>query len=270
MAKNSNKQHKAAIHPGAYMHSFITMRETLMIKVAGAIAERGWTQRQAAQFLGVSQPRVSDLVTGKAGKFTIDTLILWLLALGKEVCVVTDAIDKTFSTTQTDELVEFYTRAIAIDPQNVGAYMNRGDAYREGKHFDLAIGDYTRAIELEPTRPGPRNQRALAYRNSGQLKAALQEATAMIQKWPDYSGGYGQRAATCVLLEDYDQALIDYSADIALEPERPGAYWNRASIYEHLGEYDKAIADYDKVIALHPTPEFARQARVALMEKRSH
>jgi len=268
MAKKGEKQQKASVHPGAYLHSFMTMREHLLINVAKAIDERSWTQRQAAQFLGVSQPRISDLMRGKSGKFTIDTLIQWLLALGKEVKVVTNVQDRSNAAANNDA-IEFYTRAIAMDPKNVGAYMNRGDTFSEGKQFDLAIGDYTRAIELDPTRPGPRNQRALAYQKSGQIKAALQEATEMIEKWPDYSGGYAQRAAACALLEDYDQALIDYTTDIALEPDRPGAYWNRATVYEHLGEYDKAIADCDKVIELHPNPEFARQAKSALMQKRS-
>lgn len=35
----------------------------------------GMTQVQAAQFLGVSQPRVSDLSRGKIGLFTIDALV---------------------------------------------------------------------------------------------------------------------------------------------------------------------------------------------------
>jgi predicted XRE-type DNA-binding protein len=39
------------------------------------IERRGLTQRQAASLLGVTQPRVSDLVRGRLDLFSLDTLI---------------------------------------------------------------------------------------------------------------------------------------------------------------------------------------------------
>lgn len=47
--------------------------------------ENGWTQSEAAQRLGVTQPRVSDLLRGKLSKFSLDTLVNMLAALGEEV-----------------------------------------------------------------------------------------------------------------------------------------------------------------------------------------
>lgn len=40
------------------------------------------TQQQAADKMGVTQPRVSDLVRGKMDRFTIDMLVNMLSALG--------------------------------------------------------------------------------------------------------------------------------------------------------------------------------------------
>src|SRR5208283_3828502 len=140
-----------AIHPGTYILQVMEIRERLMVQVAASFHERRWTQAQAAAYLGVSQPRVSDLMRAKGGKFTIDMLIQWLLALGKDVSVVVggDAINKSSSGLKPDraaeaqEAIGFFTGAIGLDPKNVGAYMNRGDKYMELKQFDLAIGDYT-------------------------------------------------------------------------------------------------------------------------------
>jgi len=39
------------------------------------IDARGLTHAQAAERLGVTQPRVSDLVRGKIDRFSIDTLV---------------------------------------------------------------------------------------------------------------------------------------------------------------------------------------------------
>ena len=39
------------------------------------IKAAGWTQKQAAEHLGVSQPRISDLMRGKISLFSIDSLV---------------------------------------------------------------------------------------------------------------------------------------------------------------------------------------------------
>lgn len=50
-------------------------RSTLMMSLAEAIRQQGMTQAQAANLLGVTQPRVSDLMRGKVNLFSLDTLI---------------------------------------------------------------------------------------------------------------------------------------------------------------------------------------------------
>ena len=46
-----------------------------------------FTQSEAAELLNVSQPRVSDLMRGKIGRFSVDTLITMLGRAGKTVTV---------------------------------------------------------------------------------------------------------------------------------------------------------------------------------------
>src|SRR6266576_5721110 len=50
-------------------------RSELMIELSELIRKRKLTQAQAAKLCGVSQPRVSDLMTGKIGFFSIDLLL---------------------------------------------------------------------------------------------------------------------------------------------------------------------------------------------------
>ena len=50
-------------------------RSELMMNLAQTIREQGMTQAQAAELFGVTQPRVSDLMRGKANLFSLDTLI---------------------------------------------------------------------------------------------------------------------------------------------------------------------------------------------------
>jgi predicted XRE-type DNA-binding protein len=53
----------------------LKIRADLMIEISGIIKRRKLTQAAAAKLLGVTQPRVSDLVRGKIDLFSIDTLV---------------------------------------------------------------------------------------------------------------------------------------------------------------------------------------------------
>ena len=50
-------------------------RAALMMSLTEVIREQGMTQAEAATLLGVTQPRVSDLMRGKVTLFSLDTLI---------------------------------------------------------------------------------------------------------------------------------------------------------------------------------------------------
>jgi predicted XRE-type DNA-binding protein len=67
----------------------LRIRAELMVALSQVIESRGLTQVAAAKLLGVSQPRVSDLVRGKIDRFSVDTLIEMLGAAGVEVRVTT-------------------------------------------------------------------------------------------------------------------------------------------------------------------------------------
>jgi predicted XRE-type DNA-binding protein len=60
----------------------IRVRLELMDAVQQVLRRRRLRQRDAAALFGVAQPRVSDLVRGKVGLFSIDTLIDMLDVLG--------------------------------------------------------------------------------------------------------------------------------------------------------------------------------------------
>jgi len=65
----------------------LKIRARLMIAIEGWIEERGLTQQRAAELLGTTQPRISDLVRGKIDQFTIDSLVKMLSHTGLQVDV---------------------------------------------------------------------------------------------------------------------------------------------------------------------------------------
>jgi predicted XRE-type DNA-binding protein len=67
----------------------LRIRAELMMALTRQIEQRGLTQAAAAKLLGVSQPRVSDLVRGRIDRFSIDSLVAMLGTAGVEVRVST-------------------------------------------------------------------------------------------------------------------------------------------------------------------------------------
>jgi predicted XRE-type DNA-binding protein len=61
------------------------LRATLMMALERHIRTKSWTQAEAAHRLGVTQPRVSDLLRGKINLFALDTLVNMVVAAGLHV-----------------------------------------------------------------------------------------------------------------------------------------------------------------------------------------
>lgn len=60
-------------------------RANLMLLIQEKIERGKWSQPEVAKMLGISQPRVSDLVRGKLSKFSLEMLLGFLERMGEEV-----------------------------------------------------------------------------------------------------------------------------------------------------------------------------------------
>jgi Tfp pilus assembly protein PilF/V8-like Glu-specific endopeptidase len=114
-----------------------------------------------------------------------------------------------------------YNQAIALNPNNAGAYNNRGNLkYQKLNDYQGALADYNRAIAINPNL-------AEAYGNRGLLK---------LEKLNDLSG-----------------ALQDLSYAIKLNPQFDGGYYNRGDLLYTAGRKAEALQDFRKVRNIAPT-----------------
>lgn len=65
----------------------LRLRSALMRQIAAIVAESGWTQAEAAERCGVTQPRMNDLLRGRMARFSLDALVNIAAALGRRVTV---------------------------------------------------------------------------------------------------------------------------------------------------------------------------------------
>lgn len=114
---------------------------------------------------------------------------------------------------------QHFTKAIALRPESIEAYLFRADSWLAmGKHGQ-AIKDYTQILKLDP------NQ-AIAYYNRG--------ATYLGKEY------------------DYKKALKDFDATIVLAPKYVDAYINRSLCYMGLKRFEEAHKDLDTALKITP------------------
>lgn len=65
----------------------LRMRAALMRQIAELVRSKGWTQAEAAERCGITQPRMNDLLRGRISRFSLDALVNLAAALGSRVTV---------------------------------------------------------------------------------------------------------------------------------------------------------------------------------------
>lgn len=68
----------------------LRLRAQLMSQINDRFAEFGWSQKTTARNLDLTQPRVSDLFTGKISKFSLDALVNIGIKVGVHLRVESD------------------------------------------------------------------------------------------------------------------------------------------------------------------------------------
>jgi predicted XRE-type DNA-binding protein len=75
----------AALEEDSAIAKNLFIRSRLMLEIRKYIQEKKMTQKEASLKMGVTQPRISDLMRGKIDLFTIDMLVSMLEKIGIEV-----------------------------------------------------------------------------------------------------------------------------------------------------------------------------------------
>jgi predicted XRE-type DNA-binding protein len=72
----------------------LLLRTDLMLKIERIVKKNGGTQSEAAQMLGITQPRLNDLLKGRVEKFSLDALVNMVARAGMEVRMTIRKVSK--------------------------------------------------------------------------------------------------------------------------------------------------------------------------------
>lgn len=69
-------------------HEEMETKSNLVIEIGKAIKKKKLTQTQAAEIIGISQPKLSELLSGRFRGYSVERLIHFLNELGQDVDIV--------------------------------------------------------------------------------------------------------------------------------------------------------------------------------------
>ena len=170
--------------------------------------------------------------------------------------------------------IEYFTKAIKLDPVFYDAYKERALAKDKIQDYTGAKKDYETYMKLrdrlniaqiEKEKRMLKNRIILANRKVSDKKydEAIIDFTNIISLYPKYPDGYIVRADTYVLLNKNAEALKDYNKALAItNVPNITLYLKTAETAYKLKKYSEAINNYIQIVRLSSNYEYAHYKMV--------
>lgn len=166
-----------------------------------------------------------------------------------------DYFDYGLKSTMTSEKIEYFTKALELDPKLAAAYERRGMLYYFQEKYDKVIQDFNSYIELAPAKGEAYRMLGMGYLKSGMYRPAINNFTRAIEIKPEYVLAHAYRAEAYRLSGKYDEAIIDATRAIKLRGDLRAisdAYRTRAKVYQKIGKNELVNADIDAAWQIDP------------------
>lgn len=258
----------------AAMIQTATVRDRVTWRLANVINERGMSKSETAKVLGTTEETVEKIMHGNSSAVPLEKKIQMLFALDVPVSVNFNQ-NKNWQRSGSGEItmedygeaVKYYTRLIALSPNNAGAYFGRAEAESELKNYEQAIKDYTQSYKLDPSFTSAINNRENVFLTLGRYEDALKDNDELIRLEPSDWSNYSMRGIILHSLGKLDEALKNLNKAVEMAPQRPGPLCNRASLLEEMHRDKEAIRDYSRILEVDPTYSYAREKLDQLTNK---
>ena len=181
------------------------------------------------------------------GRIPIYLVALLLLhALPLHADEATDYLNRGLKSSMTNRKIEFFTKALELNPKLAAAYEQRGLLYYYQGKYDKVIQDYLAYLDVAPEKAGAYRMLGLGYLKNGDCEPAIAHFTRAIEMEPQHPAGFAYRAEANRLCGKDEEAIRDCTTAVELrgdERARSEAYKTRARIYRKMGLMDLAVAD---------------------------
>ncbi len=123
-----------------------------------------------------------------------------------------------------NKALDYWNKAIRMNPKSAEAYNNRGLAFYNLKRYQQALKDYSQAIRMNPADSIAYNNRGNAYYEMLKYKPAEADFNKSLELNPQYANAYLNRGLVFYQLDKKEQACIDFEKACELK-ECQGLDW---------------------------------------------
>jgi len=183
----------------------------------------------------------------------------------------------TLAREDSDESIEHFERAVAIDPNFALAWCALGGAYANRvikgfggpEDYEHAEAAFERALALDPKLLEARLHTVFIMLARGDKKKAREWVEQMRKESPNDVGVHFVSATLARLDGRYEDALESFNRMIKINPaERVVVSYNRARIFMYQGRFTDAVAELELGAQLEPAHPLIKTFRAVLSARR--
>lgn len=148
--------------------------------------------------------------------------------------------------------LEFYDKAIEVEPLDARAWLNKGTLFTETKNYNEALRCLDKTIEIAPEIAGGAVwvEKAEILHKLKDYNKAISCCDKALEINPKKARAWNGRASSLVKLERYKEALESFNKAAEFLPSEPIIWRNKADILWLLERYDESIRCCDKALAI--------------------
>jgi len=160
--------------------------------------------------------------------------------------------------------IDHFLKALNLNPQNIEAYHNLGNAYYALGQWQAAANAYQFALDLDSTLMDTRADWAGINLYESQLEQARQAWEEVLLDYPRHLMALQGLGVISLLEENPNQALLYLDAARYIDPENPNTHLYLGLALEAVGKPEEAAAEYKYIVDMGSDPELYDLADILL------
>lgn len=151
-----------------------------------------------------------------------------------------------------DAAIEYYQKALVLNPSFTDAYINLGAAFFEKKDFRQAIAALKKALTLKPDSVKAHINLGTIFMQMGVRADAITHFSEALNLNSSLPGVHNNLGFLLASQGDTAEAFNHYKQALEIKPDYDRAHNNLASLLLRSGQFSEAIAHYKKALLLNP------------------
>jgi tetratricopeptide (TPR) repeat protein len=158
-----------------------------------------------------------------------------------------------------DLAIQYFRRALQIDPDHSIALRNLGSAYRQKKDWTQAESALERAIALNPDDPEANYSLGMVYAQQNDTERAYDYLQKALASRPAYPEALNNLGILYLRTGRPEEGKRSFEESIRVAPTYDQAYLNLARVYAIEGDREKAKAVLLELLKQHPDHAQAKE-----------